>query len=168
MTTDAHHSMILCFSGDKAKNTVCMLITGHGVSGGSDRAFGNPSYHVQALFSKHQGSHYVKTMVNASLPDEGGVAASATCADDACSSVSLKAPPFACSSFLPPHFARYFLPHVLPNNATHFASCLPHSLQKYKASQLHSPRSSTISDKLAHMRLYPQTCEWQEGVCWGL
>lgn len=58
------------------------------------RAFGNPSYHVQALFAEHQGLHYASTETDSLSPRDNGVAASVTCQDDACSRLSIKVRPF--------------------------------------------------------------------------
>ena len=54
------------------------------------RAFGNPSYHVQALFAQHQGVLMAQTSVDSRALQDNGVAASATCADRGCSRLSLK------------------------------------------------------------------------------
>ncbi|CAL8471543.1 g11085 [Coccomyxa elongata] len=54
------------------------------------RAFANPSYHVQALFAQHQGVAYAHTSVNSRSPRDNGVAASVTCQDTACASLSIK------------------------------------------------------------------------------
>lgn len=54
------------------------------------RAFGNPSYHVQALFAQHQGLHYVQTDIDSRSARDNGVAASVTCQDDGCSRLSIK------------------------------------------------------------------------------
>lgn len=54
------------------------------------RAFANPSYHVQALFAQHQGVAYAHTSVNSRSPRDNGVAASVTCQDAACASLSIK------------------------------------------------------------------------------
>jgi hypothetical protein len=54
------------------------------------RAFGNPSYHVQALFAEHQGLAYARTAVDSAAPRDSGVAASAACRDAGCNSLSIK------------------------------------------------------------------------------
>ena len=54
------------------------------------RAFANPSYHVQALFAQHQGMAYPRTSVDSRSPRDNGVAASVTCQDTACASLSIK------------------------------------------------------------------------------
>ena len=54
------------------------------------RAFGNPSYHVQALFAQHQGLHYVQTDIDSRSARDNGVAASVSCQDDGCSRLSIK------------------------------------------------------------------------------
>lgn len=54
------------------------------------RAFGNPSYHVQALFAVHQGEVLARTSVDSRSPRDNGVAASATCQDAACATLSIK------------------------------------------------------------------------------
>lgn len=54
------------------------------------RAFGNPSYHVQALFAEHQGVRYAQTEIDSLSARDNGVAASVTCQDEACSRLSIK------------------------------------------------------------------------------
>eukprot|EP00884_Botryococcus_braunii_P004902 jgi/Botrbrau1/14412/Bobra.0014s0059.1 len=54
------------------------------------RSFGNPSYHLQAMFAKFRGSHYLETKVISKLPDDGGVTASTTCPDETCSLINFK------------------------------------------------------------------------------
>ncbi len=54
------------------------------------RAFGNPSYHVQAMFAEHQGVRYVQTEIDSLSARDNGVAASVTCRDEACSRLSIK------------------------------------------------------------------------------
>ena len=54
------------------------------------RAFGNPSYHVQALFAEHQGVRYAHTEIDSLSARDNGVAASVTCQDEACSHLSIK------------------------------------------------------------------------------
>lgn len=57
------------------------------------RAFGNPSYHVQALFAEHQGLHYAQTQIDSLSARDNGVAASVTCQDNACTRLSIKVRP---------------------------------------------------------------------------
>ena len=54
------------------------------------RAFGNPSYHVQALFAEHQGLRYAQTDIDSLSARDNGVAASVTCQDNACTRLSIK------------------------------------------------------------------------------
>ena len=54
------------------------------------RAFGNPSYYVQALFAEHQGVLWAQTSVKSQAAQDNGIAASATCADRGCTRLSLK------------------------------------------------------------------------------
>ena len=62
-----------------------------------------PSYHVQQLFSCHQGTRYVCTLVDGA-PRTDTTAASATCQTDACERVALKVGPLLCTlpALLPP------------------------------------------------------------------
>ena len=57
------------------------------------RAYGNPSYHVQALFAEHQGVRYAQTEIDSLSARDNGVAASVTCQDNACSRLSIKVCP---------------------------------------------------------------------------
>ena len=65
------------------------------------RAFANPSYHVQALFARHQGLAYARTSVDSRSPRNNGVAAAATCQDESCTALSIKVRSLAhCSELL--------------------------------------------------------------------
>ena len=56
------------------------------------RVFGTVSYYVQKLFSQYQGVRYIDTEVSSSDEDPGdhGIAASASCQDEACTKVAFK------------------------------------------------------------------------------
>lgn len=56
----------------------------------NSRAFGNPSYHVQALFAEHQGLRYAQTEIDSLSARDNGVSASVTCQDNACTRLSIK------------------------------------------------------------------------------
>ena len=45
---------------------------------------------MQALFAQHQGEVLARTSVDSRSPRDNGVAASATCQDPACASLSIK------------------------------------------------------------------------------
>ena len=62
------------------------------------RAFGNPSYHVQALFAEHQGVLLAQTSVDSQAAQDNGIAASATCADFGCTRLSLKVRHLPCQA----------------------------------------------------------------------
>ena len=56
------------------------------------RVFGTVSYYVQKLFSQYQGVRYIDTEVSSSDADLGdhGIAASASCQDEACTKIAFK------------------------------------------------------------------------------
>lgn len=62
------------------------------------RVFGVVSYYVQKLFSEYQGVRYIETAVSSSDGDgrDHGIAASASCQNDACTKVAFKVKNMKC------------------------------------------------------------------------
>ena len=86
----------LCLDWDLFEALVCafqsiLRVCQHLRPADACRAFGNPSYHVQALFAEHQGVRYAQTEIDSLSARDNGVTASVTCQDEACSRLSIKA-----------------------------------------------------------------------------